>query len=279
MKKILYIALVSLSVNAFAQDENTEDVLTTNEETTSSSSNLSKNGRQITPVAGDMGFSIDAAPFLNYAGNMFNNNSSNTFLGGGVTTVRVRYFLADDMAVRGGLDFTNAITKTETPFSDDALATDPNAYVVNTGLISNGHYELNVGVEMRKAKGRVQGFYGAELGFGRESFKRFTEYGNLPTTDNQQPTGYNTFIADYQPTRISIGINGLVGAEYFFAPSISLGAEFNVGVYYLNTSKGETQNQEWSDGGLEIRNSPYGKTKSYGWVTTPDSDISLNFYF
>ena len=291
MKKLLYIALVSLSVNAFAQEDmSSDEVMTTSEETSSASPNLSKSGKQLTPVAGDIGIGIEAGPFFQWAGNIFGFTGNNTALSGNVgtaaagsvgTDVNVRYFLDEGMAVRVRAGFTNRIDiDSDNNITDDANAIDPNAYVMNRYVEADGQYRLAAGVEMRRTRDRIQGYYGGDITFSRTSYKYFEEYGNAPTIDNQQPSGYSTFIAQYNPTRMTIGVAGVIGAEYFFAPSMSLGAEFNLGLIYANDiNDGEVQDQEWSDDGLEIRVTPIDRNKNYGWNTDPNSELMLNIYF
>lgn len=279
MKKILYIALISLSVNAFAQDD---DVLTTNEGS-SAGSNLSKSGKQLTPVAGDMGISFNAAPFFQWGGNIFGFTGNNNALNG-VTSpdnfhIMARYFLADDMAVRVRLGVDNNMAITREYHNDDLTPMEPNAYVNNRIVEADAATSLIVGVEMRRGEGRIQGYYGGELGLSRFSYKMFEEYGNDATIDNQNPTGWGQLVADYRPTSWAIGLGGVIGAEYFFAPKMSLGAEFGLGFFYNTMTAGEFQSQEWSDGGLELRVEPYDHNKTIGLNTNTTSTINLNIFF
>ena len=59
MKNRLFLSLLVLSFSVSAQD-----VLTT------------KSGKPILPVKNDFALNIDAVPFINFTGNLFNGNSS-----------------------------------------------------------------------------------------------------------------------------------------------------------------------------------------------------------
>src|SRR5438067_1348098 len=98
-KSVLALALAFGVTTAFAQD------LT------------SKKGEPILPEAGDWGIGIDAAPFLNYAGNFFGKTASNSaptwnFLTSN-QTITGRYFADEKTVYRGAvrLGFTSNTLK------------------------------------------------------------------------------------------------------------------------------------------------------------------------
>ena len=45
---------------------------------------------------------------------------------------------------------------------------------------------------------------------------------------------------------VSVGVRGFVGFEYFFAPKISLGAEYGWALGMSNQGPGQTRTEEWS---------------------------------
>ncbi|MCB0380481.1 MAG: hypothetical protein KDD24_04440 [Flavobacteriales bacterium] len=66
-KRLLFVAAIFAATATFAQDGLT-----------------SKKGEAYLPEAGDWAIGIDANPFLNYAGNLFNGNTGNG-IGAGAT--------------------------------------------------------------------------------------------------------------------------------------------------------------------------------------------------
>ena len=279
MRKILYIALVSLSVNAFAQDE----VLTTTEESSSASSNVSINGKQITPEAGDMGLGFNASNILGDLLAANGNGNPSAVSVGGTQEIFLRYFLADDMALRVSLGIGQVATTTTRKVVQDKQ-NDPNLFVDDNYTTSNGTFGLGVGVEMRRGSGRVQGYYGGELAFNRSNFSEIREYGNMMTVDNQSPTtafgtGNSRMIASYGNTNYGVNLNGIIGAEVFIGPKISLGGEFSTGLRYSKTVAGESQFEEMSDDGIEYDINPNATSFSRGWGTAASGGIFANFYF
>ena len=287
MKKLLYIALVSLSVNAFAQDE---DMTTTTEETTSASPVVSKNGHQLTPVAGDIGLGMDAGQFLSFLGNSMNNtnNQAGPQVSGINQTLQVKYFLSDDMAVRVRGVINQSVSTSLFSVRADKQ-TDPNVYVQDRRDTETSQFSLAAGVEMRRGNGRVQGYYGGEVFFTRGVAKQIFQYGNEMRADNQAPTTFvganqNRLLYNYGGTTVNIGVNALIGVEYFIAPRISLAGEFMVGFFYGSTSEGLQGVQEWSDDSQilttpEIIETPTFQQKNRGLQSAPSGSVMANFYF
>ena len=302
MRKLLYIAAIfSLSVNVYAQDEETTDVLTTEEETVASAPNLSKGGKQITPVAGDMGLSMDASPFLEFVGNILNNSSNNNapdVNSPGFTNNQItfRYFLEDNMVARARLGITQTTTTIKNLVQQDKQ-TDQNVRVEDKQVQSADGYFVAAGVEMRRGNGRIQGYYGGELAHSKTNNSFFREYGNAMTQDNQAPRSTTSFgsganngsanvqnrqIASYGGRNVFIGVNGVVGVEYFFAPRISIGGEFILGFGLTMEQAGENQFEEWSDDGIEVTVTPdENKRFVRDFNTNPANggNISLNLFF
>ena len=278
MKKLLYIAAIfSLSVNAYAQDEET-----TTTEGESSAENLSINGKQITPVAGDIGLGFNAASII---GNVLADNGravTGTSING-ANEIFGRYFLSDDMAVRARFGFRqDANTTTYSVLQDKQ--NDPNVRVNDKRTQTIGNFNLALGVEMRRGEGRVQGYYGGELNFFRNNNSTIYDYGNAMTLDNQRPTtifgsGNTRTIASYGNTTYGINLNGLIGVEYFIGPKISIGGEFMTGFIYSGSNAGENQTETWSDDGIEYRVSPNAISGRWGWSTDASGGIYANFYF
>ena len=318
MKKLLYIAAIfSFSANVYAQDETT-DVLTTEEETVAAAPNLSKNGKQITPEAGDISLGMAATPFLQYLGNALNGENFNAApnVQGVNNTISVKYFLSESMAARVRINVDQTV-RTDREFVLADKQTDLNDWLEDKRIVESSGWNFAAGVEMRRGKGRIQGYYGGEIFINRNNSKTIYEYGNALTQDNQEPntTGnwgtntnmnstsqvntngqnirdnqnnvigtqpnYERLLSDYQGTTIGFGANGVIGVEYFFAPKISIGGEFTMGPFYSTRTDRERAWEFWGDDGREVRVEVDNGTtqKNRGWNTNSFGNIYLNVHF
>lgn len=261
-KSIALVALAFGVTGAFAQD------LT------------SKKGEPFLPEAGDYGVSVDATPFLNYAGNFFGKSANNTaptwnFLNGNNTIVG-KYFKDANTAYRLGLRL--GFGSTTTKMMVDNRGDDPTAgsypeqstVVENKMKRGNTNIGITVGMEKRRGKTRLQGIYGADLGVWVGSSRdRFT-YGNALVVNSTSASAPNVAvtnddafagagnvvgnpgIAGMDPgtsARItdrrngltfSVGVRAFIGAEYFVAPKVSIGGEFGWGLGFSMTGASRT---------------------------------------
>ncbi len=268
-KSIALVALAFGVTNAFAQD------LT------------SKKGEPILPEAGDWGIAVDATPFLNYAGNFFGKTANNTaptwdFLTS-VQTITGRYFKDAKNVYRGSVRIgfgSNSVREMAANRMLTANSATANGFptavtqVENTWKRSNTDIGLAAGIEMRKGKTRLQGYYGGEAGIYASMQKDKYTYGNtlavnLTPTGPAQNTNVDVTAADqvggsgnvvsavgiFQGagvgdqarmterkfgTVFSFGVRGFIGAEYFVLPKMSLGGEFGWGVGLSSTGKSKT---------------------------------------
>ena len=135
----------------------------------------SKKGEPILPEADDWAISVDATPFLNYMGNFFGKTNNNTapswnFLTNNLT-ITGKMFKDAQTAYRASVRIGYGTTSNTWMNSDRSVTTPavyPNADAMkeNKYKTSNTNIGLAVGMEKRKGKTRLQGFYGAELGIG-----------------------------------------------------------------------------------------------------------------
>jgi hypothetical protein len=217
MKKSITMLAVAFGVTgAFAQD------LT------------SKKGEPILPEAGDWAISVDATPFLNYAGNFFGKNANNVaptfnFFNGNQTVVG-KYFTDASTAFRAGirLGFGGPTVRNQVR---DLSAPTTTVYpavqnrVENVYKTRNTNVGLSFGYEKRKGKTRLQGFYGGDLGIGINSVKETFEYGNalVPTsTSSTAPTVFITAADNFT------GANNVVTASSLLAPSTIVGNQARI---------------------------------------------------
>lgn len=293
-KSIALVALAFGVTNAFAQD------LT------------SKKGEPILPEAGDWAIGIDATPFLNYAGNMFGKTGDPSTGGGNVAptfgwlngnqTITGKYFKDASMAYRASLRIGFNSDKTRNMVIDRAIAAaaspTANGYPAavamkeNVWKHSNTIIGLSGGIEKRKGKTRLQGFYGGEVGIYVNMHKDKFEYGNSlaattsPTTNvNVDPVADNFagsgnigtpaiggLIGSARATEIkhgtvfSFGVRGFIGAEYFVLPKMSIGGEFGWGLGLSSTGKTTTTWESVGDNG-----NPTNTTNTVGTTTIEGS--------
>ena len=133
MKKILYTFLLTAFVagSVFAQEEEASTESAPNKEGKSCCSG--KGGNRL-PEAGDIGLGFDAAPLFNLLSPSSTANYSIPNAG-----VFVRYFLADDMAVRVNLGMNQQVTVSE---GQVWTGNEADAYerVTDTRTLSNGTF-------------------------------------------------------------------------------------------------------------------------------------------
>lgn len=302
MKKTATIIALALGVTgAYAQD------LT------------SKKGEPYLPEAGDYAVSVDATPFLNYAGNFFgksnftNNNGLVTtgnqaptwnFLNGN-NTITGKYFVDASTAYRLGLRLGFGSSKDSRmvaalPTTTVVSYPEANATVENTRKQGRTNVGITAGIEKRRGKTRLQGFYGADAGIFFSSVKDKYTYGNAlngnatPATavgvvadDDFSGTlgGSNTTNAVLSTgqtgaaralevksgSTFSFGVRAFIGAEYFIIPKLSLGGEFGWGVGLSLSGKSTAK--------YESVGTPNGATNTVVGETTVEGGKSSTFGF
>jgi hypothetical protein len=289
MKKSITILALAFGISgAFAQD------LT------------SKKGEQILPEAEDWSIGVDATPFLNYMGNFFGKSSNNTaptfgFLNSSSSSsvsssstggmIMGKKFVEAQKAYRAALRIGFGTTTTRQMVTDrfaaaTASATPPpnnyptaNKEVENAWKHSTTNIGLAVGMENRRGKTRLQGYYGGEVGINFTSSKDKFTYGNklnpfttagtttanpsVDVTTADQFSGAGNVItvptANSPTGRVTerkngsvftFGVRGFVGVEYFVLPKISLGGEFGWALGLSTQGKSTTKAESNSDNGL-----------------------------
>jgi hypothetical protein len=151
---------------------------------------------------------------------------------------------------------------------------------------------LGGGMEFRRGKGRLMGVYGGEAMIGLNTSNESYTYGNLITADNQAPTttnfggnlvGNSRVTSRTNPNSFSLSAMGFAGVEYFFAPQISIGAEFTLGIRYTGTNRSEVVREEWEANSAAIINVTdlnAGNLTNFGIATGVwGGSINLMFHF
>jgi hypothetical protein len=262
----------------------------------------SKNGVPVLPEAGAFAIGFDALPFLRFAGNMFNGNTNNSpFAGfanqggaGAGGTLYGKYFLSETSAIRGRFSINQSTNQNVNRVILDGQAVPQANIEVEDELITNNFgLQLGGGMEFRRGKGRLMGVYGGEAVIGLNTSNESYTYGNLITADNQAPTttnfgnnlgaGNSRVISRTNANSFSLGAFGFAGVEYFFAPQISIGAEFTLGLRYTGTNRSEVVREEWeanSAAVINISDLNAGNLTNFGIATGVwGGSINLMFHF
>ncbi len=263
MKKSILAVAVVLGSTAFAQKME------------------SKNGEAYLPAAEDWAIGVDATPFLNYFGNLIGGgqNANNAPTWNYLTTnqtITGKYFAADDMAYRASIRLGFGSMKESNMVADRTNTANPawpslDPMVENTAKYGSTNIGIGVGLEKRRGFGRLQGYYGAELGFNISSMKETYTYGNgLTPSSAAVPvnvtaaddftggsmgtslingvdgtgTPYQGRITEYKSgMAFGLGLRGFIGAEYFVLPRIAVGGEFGWGLVFVSQGASSTTHE------------------------------------
>jgi hypothetical protein len=219
-----------------------------------------KNGVAILPAAGDWAIGFDAVPMLNMALNVVNIMDDSGQDAGGVMdyqsgftqTLVGKYYVSATQAYRVRFHMNNSTTSTTT-FGDDPLDTsgDPANIQLQKSKTGTSSYLVGAGMEMRRGKNRLHGFYGGEALLGFDSEKTKTSYDisyNTAAADaGYMSIGSSRVLSDKSGMAITFGARGFIGVEYFVLPKISLGAEYGFGLYMTTDPRGKTEAEVWED--------------------------------
>ena len=218
------------------------------------------------PKAGDWAIGIDMQPVYQFFGNIANGSGTaaatvNTlrkfggedaigYTGANNVTLMGKYMLDNTTAIR----FNVGVQKDKT--HDFSYSQDDNERFINplseakvedVQHTNQALYSVAAGIEFRKGKNRIQGYYGGDLVYGIQKNSYKFEYGNAITEINQTPsyTNYNAVvpglminpgywtigsarITEYYRNNVLIGIAGKLGVEYFIVPKLALGGEVSL---------------------------------------------------
>ncbi len=239
---------------------------------TSASAQLkNKKGEIILPETGDWAIGIDATSTLNYFGNFIGGNGLNVaptfdFLNTR-QAITGKYFVSETMAYRGSVRLSMTSVTGSEMVADRAATAIPVFPTTLPQEVKNkwkqGATNIGItgGIEWRKGHGRLQGFYGGEVGLGISSSSESFTYGNALTqttpnvnldADDDMLSGANNAVNDPfgNPARATkmkngaqfgIGVRGFIGAEYFVMPKLSIGGEFGWSLGYMTAGKGSIE--------------------------------------
>lgn len=232
----------------------------------------SKKGEPILPETDDWAISFDAVPFMNYIGNLMsgatatNSSPGATWVDPGTMAITAKMFKDEKTAYRATIRL-GMNSGSRTAMIGDATGAPPTYPALppmkeDKYKWSNSFIGLGGGIEMRRGKTRLQGFYGGELMLWKSGSKSKFEYGNAlsntvtPTAGNttdfgasSTSTGSNItgvtdtygnaarVLEDKPGGTFGFGVRGFIGAEYFILPKICVGAEYGWGIGLSSTGK------------------------------------------
>lgn len=261
------------------------------------------------PQAGEVALGFNAAPVLNFALNSINimNDTGDkadgmaTYPAGSEQMLTGKYFLSSNQAVRVRVGLTHSSNSNSTNYENPLEVADPE--VTNPSEITDSVTEslssimLGGGMEFRRGKGRLVGFYGGEglLGLGSNSVK--TDYGWAYTQDAADlgviQDGSSRTKETSTGTQLTIGGRAFAGVEYFIASKISLSAEFGWSIAFQSTGASVNKSESWNvgDDGTGTRSDDTSETAGSSSFQVGHDDgmnqafaggtgaICLNFHF
>ena len=240
------------------------------------------NGFVVTPEAGDWALGADASPILMYVGNMFNGSTANGLNNAFVNNNAIfgKYFVDENTAYRAAFRVTTISNKVSTLVDTNTQAGQPE-YITNETKTSGFGFYLSGGLEKRRGHGRLQGYYGGELGLGLG--------GATPTTTNtyeqaMTATTAPRVLSNKSGASFTVGLRGFIGAEYFVIPKLSLGVEFGWGLAVRTTGEGTVDTEQWNatNNASETITTNSGKSSSFGFGTDtgmPAGSVRIMYHF
>jgi hypothetical protein len=295
MKKIIIVVGLCLCVGFAAVAQGVE-------EQSGSKVLVNKKGVAILPKAGDFAIGVDATPLLKYMGHFLSlaggeldtiSGVKNSLTPTNGLSLYGKYFLEDNRAVRVKLNVGYSAVRNTAFIQDDyAAANDPLsvATVADIRKVNKQELGLSVGYEFRYGRGRIQAFYGAEVGFGYTKTNTYYTYGNPMTDVNQAPTsaGWVTTpssrpVEDKGAATGKIGLGGFAGLEYFIAPQVSIGGEFALQFAYQNQGLGKKTTEQFNAALQQVETIVPPRsgsvTRTIDFKTVPKACLFLMFHF
>jgi hypothetical protein len=274
-RKVLFVASLFLATATFAQDGLT-----------------SKKGEAYLPEAGDWSIGFNADRLTEYAGNMFNGGTNTALTSGGWMNgsvgqeIRFKMFKDEKTAyrLRARIGMSSTSSDVLGKYDNDADATtEDQDYIVNTKTSSGFNFILGAGLEKRRGNTRIQGYYGGEVMFGLLGGGTTTTDDGRVLSDNYAPAARTAEVKN--GNTFTLGLQGFIGVEWFFAPKVSVGAEYTWGLAMNSTGEGETTTEQWTTpfGGTtaseQVVTTPSGASGNFSFDTGHVANLNLNFHF
>lgn len=248
-------------------------------------------GEPILPEKGDWSIAFDAVPFIIYSGNILNssggtNTIQSEFPNGYENTFVVKKFKEDDRALRMKMRFGISTDKTEV-LVISLGDTVPVPRVTDIEKISEQNIAVGLGFQKSTGKGRLRGYRGMELFVKFSSKTTKYTYGD-ETLDSLVWTHTNTFgqgagvLEVKEGNKVGLNIRYVIGAEYFFAPKMSLSVEYSWGINYFVIGEGKKVTEYWDFATRKVRTTTKRTLKQPTFQLDNFYDaasLNLAFYF
>lgn len=284
-KRLLFVAAIFAATATFAQEGLT-----------------SKKGEAYLPEAGDWALGFDGTPFVNYIGNLANGSTGNSigFTNGGA--IYGKMFKDEKTAYRAmfQLGFASNTNNYVVNLFETPSATDTKEFT-NEVKTSSNDIKLGFGIEKRRGNTRIQGVYGAMFTFGIGGQKTTYGYGLALNDSTTAANGNNVYqVGDGSSnvgvrttefkagSTMTLGVQGFIGFEWFFAPKFSLGAEYRWGIEMSNRGESETTTETWdfatttaTTQSLITKTAKGGKSSAFnfGPANAGNAVLLVNFHF
>lgn len=203
------------------------------------------------PEWGSFAIGVDAMPFINFAGNMFNATNKQT-LGVGETTIYGKYLMIGG-TIRAELYLNNNKTQDLNYVTDQSqsVAVPSEAQVEDLKITKTNAYGLGIGYQKYIGQKRVRGFYGAMFNYYRYNQQAEYFWGNEMNKDNSSPISspwvndpyggsrnQRTLMYDGGLTQ-TFGLGALLGVECFITSQISISGELGIYALYSTTTQAD----------------------------------------
>jgi hypothetical protein len=206
---------------------------------------------------GEIGLSINAVPFLDWTGNLFNNSIDNSFssyndlylTNNNLPTISLRYFLDNKTSVRANFGLQN-INRTSNQYVQDDASNSSSELLIDRRKTTFSANFIGLSYEKRRGDNRVKGIYGLELfrSSVNDIYNDYTYANNFNST-NLSPTSHDwslespvsldsRIIQEDFGSIVSYGLRPYIGVEYFLSPQISIGTE--IGISFTMSKNDET---------------------------------------
>jgi hypothetical protein len=242
----------------------------------------SKKGVPILPEANDWSIGFDATNLIRYFGNMFSQaGNNNSTLGPEESLTLVGLMVKDETtSYRAKLSLGFGSSTTEGPPASGDSTNNPSKTEMSNGF----SVTLGGGIQKNRGKGRLRGIYGAEAQIMFASGSTTTNTYAQAVDASHMPSPYRTTEASGGST-FGFGINGFIGAEYFFAPKMSISAEYGWGISISSTGESETTVEGWNptlnsgNGAVETITSKGSSSSAFSIGNSDAGSITFHCYF
>jgi hypothetical protein len=157
-------------------------------------------------------------------------------------------------------------------------------YVNDVSTLDYTNIGLTAGMEWRRGKTRLQGYYGVEGGLSVGGSGINNTYGNNLSPYNQD----NRLIVNNSGSSFGLGVRGFIGVEYFIFPKIAIAGELGWGIALRTVGESSTKTEYWDTSTSSVISTivPTGGSTFFGFnsdnmnsIFGQPGSIRLTFHF